>query len=260
MSGTQMRLNQLFNKDSGRSFIVAFDHGQGLPIPPGYGNPKELLGKIVSGQPDGILVSAGMLEQSSGFFGYRGAPAAIVRADWSVLAPAHKADIGEHYRRLISPERALALGATAICCYLIARPADGTMFADNVATVAQTIHEAHQVGLPVIVESVLWGTRNENQKDLDGLRYVCRLAAEMGADALKTEYVGNVEDQKTLVTEVGDIPILTLGGAAAEPEAVTKAAADAVAAGVRGLIFGRNVWQVPDMPKVMGELSAIVHA
>lgn len=259
MSGVSTRLGQLFDETSNRAFVVAFDHGQSLPIPAGLGNPVSVMRRIVDGRPEAVLVTAGMLAQTGDAFAHRGAPAAIVRADWTTLDPRMKVELGERHRPLVTPEEALTLGASAICLYLIGWPQDGAMFADNVETVARYVQDAHRIGLPVIVEATLWGTRNEDQKDPEALRQMCRIAAELGADAIKTEYVGDVDSEKAIIEEVGDIPVLTLGGAAASSDKVETAAREAIASGARGLIFGRNVWQVADMEATMAQLSAIVH-
>ncbi|MCI1641567.1 class I fructose-bisphosphate aldolase [Schaalia naturae] len=260
MSGISMRLGQIFDESSGRAFVVAFDHGQALPIPAGLGDPVALMRRILAGGPEAVLVTGGMLAQTQDLFAHRKAPVAILRADWTTLDPRMQTELGERYRTLIEPREALALGAGAVCLYLIGWPEDGGMFADNVAAVASYVQRAHALGLPVIVEATLWGRRNADQKDPEGLRQMCRIAAELGADAIKTEFVGDVEAERVLIEEAGDVPVLTLGGAAASDEQVARAARDAIAAGARGLIFGRNVWQVPDMEATMARLSGIVHA
>lgn len=259
MSGIDIRLSKIFNPESNRSFIVAFDHGQSLPIPNGLGNPIDLLGRIADGKPQGILVNRGILHQGSDIFAHPGAPEPILRVDWTTLDPRMKEDMGEAYRQLVTPEQALELGATVACTYLIGRPEAPGMFYDNVERVASYIGRAHDVGLPVIVEATLWGLQNEDQKDPELLRQMCRIAAEIGADAIKTEYVGDVEAERTIIDEVGNIPVLTLGGKADSRDAVRDAAADAMESGARGLIFGRNVWQVDDMAGVMKDLNEIVH-
>ena len=71
--------------------------------------------------------------------------------------------------------------------------------------------------------------------------------------------MGDVEAERTLIEEVGNIPVLTLGGSAADRSEVSRLAGEAIESGARGLIYGRNVWQVEDMAGVMKELSAIVH-
>ncbi len=259
MTGVQLRLGKLFNKDTRRSFIVAFDHGQALPIPHGMGNPVRLLESIIAGKPDGLLLTKGMLQQASRLLAHREAPAVIVRGDWSSLDPSDKESFGEHHRQILDPADALRMGADAMCVYLIAGVSNDEMFPDNIEAVATVIDKAHRVGLPVIVESVLWGNKIADKHDFELLRKVCRQAAEIGADALKTEYLGDEEKERILIEEVGDIPVLTLGGAVGGMDEVAKAAEGAIRSGARGLIFGRNAWQAGEIEDRLATLSKITH-
>jgi fructose-bisphosphate aldolase, class I len=159
---------------------------------------------------------------------------------------------------VVPPAEAAALGAGAICMYLIAGPATGAMFADNVAAVARTAHEARRVGLPLIVEATLWGSRHTDKKDPTALQHVCRMAYELGADAIKTEFTGDVETMRQVIGAVG-VPVLTLGGARGAADVVEAAARDAIAAGAKGLIFGRNVWAADDPVAVTKTLLDVVH-
>lgn len=258
MSATDIRLAQLFNPDSGRSFITAFDHGQSLPMPASSGHPMQLLEKIIDGGPEGVLVNPGILRQGSHLFARRGAPVPVLRADWCFLDEGDKNELGERYRVLTSPSEALALGAGAMCMYLILNPTDGAMFADNVKAVAAAAHEARRVGIPLIVEGTLWGLRNDDRKDPELLAKVNRIAAEMGADVIKTEYTDETTMPRIIET-VGDIPVLTLGGAKGDASAVEAAAAGAIRSGAKGLIFGRNVWNTDDPVATTKALSTITH-
>ena len=258
MSGTEIRMGQLFDAESGRAFITAFDHGLSLPMPASSGNPVRLLEKIVEGGPQGVLLNAGMLQQGAHLFAKRGAPVAVVRADWCLLDEKDKNELGERYRVVVTPGEALAMGAGAICMFLIYRPTDGGMFADNVKAIADAAREAHRVGIPLIVEGTLWGLRNENRKDPEALAVVNRIAAEMGADAVKTEFT-DAETMPRLIETVGDIPLLTLGGAKGDLEDVKKAASGAIATGAKGLIFGRNVWGADDPVATTKALLEITH-
>jgi len=258
MTGTQVRLGRLFNPVSGRSFVTAFDHGTNLKVPAAAGRPLDLLAKIVEGAPDGVLLGPGMLRAGAHLFAHRGAPVPVLRADWTVIEDAWKRDSGEHYKVMLSPNEALALGAGAICMYLIMGPAQGATFADNVEQVARASQEAHRVGLPLIVEATLWGTRHTDKKNPEALQHACRMAYELGADAIKTEYTGDPGTMREIIDSVA-VPVLTLGGAEGARDDVIRAAKDAVGAGAKGLIFGRNVWNTPDPVGTSRELAAIVH-
>jgi len=210
-------MGQLFDRESGRAFVVAFDHGQALPIPEGLGNPVDLLERIIAGGPEGILLTAGMLSQSQHLFSHRQAPAAIVRVDWTTLDKRMQAELGEQYRSLVTPGEALALGASALCTYIIGWPAEGRMFAENIENVARTVHQAHAVGLPVIVEATLWGSRMSDKKDHQLLRQV------------DVEAVG--ADQYLITLLGGNQPLVGLEGIG---QAGSQSAGDHVATGDAG--------------------------
>lgn len=260
MDGAELRLGRLFDRESGRSFITAFDHGITLRVSPEAGRTLDIMEKIVSGEPDGVLISPGMLKQTSHMFSFRGAPVPVVRADWTLLDERTK-DLGEQYRAMLSPRDAASLGAGAVMMYLIQGPEEGEMFADNARAIAAAASEAHKVGLPLIVEATLWGSRipEDEKKDPDLLAYGCRMAAELGADAIKTEYTGDPETMAGVI-EGCPVPVLTLGGARGGSEdEVVENARGAVEAGARGIVFGRNVWQANDPVKMSATLREAVH-
>jgi DhnA family fructose-bisphosphate aldolase class Ia len=98
-----------------------------------------------------------------------------------------------------------------------------------------------------------------DQKDPDLLAYCCRIAAELGADAIKTEYTGDPETMAEVVEDC-PVPVLTLGGAKGDSEeAVVEAARGAIEGGASGIIFGRNVWQAEDPAKMSASLREAVH-
>lgn len=257
MSGTSIRLGQLF-ADSGRAFITAYDHGTTLQLPLDGAAPRDVLSTIVEAGPDGVLLSPGLLSANADLFARRGAPVPIARLDWTIIDDDWIAQAGEHHRVVCSPVEALHAGAGAVCMYLIGGPEPGAMFPDNLASVAAAAHEASAVGIPLIVEATLWGSRHTDKRDPAALAHVCRMAYEAGADAIKTEYTGDVDSMRDVIRSV-DVPVLTLGGAKGDADVVQQAARDAVAAGASGLIFGRNVWNADDPAGMTAALLAAVH-
>lgn len=268
MGGASVRLGRLFDRESGRSFIAAFDHGITLGPKPGSEDALAKLGQIIEGNPDGILISAGLMKQGGHLFGFRGAPAPIVRADWiynhdviPALSPRLQDPAqGEHYRVVCTPEAAIELGANAITMFLIVGTESGAGFADNVAAVAAMAQACQRVGLPLIVESVLWGTRlRDDKQDPELLAFAARMAAELGADAIKTTYTGDAETMRQVV-EGCPIPVLVLGGVKADTFApVLEATRGALAAGAKGVVYGRNVWQADDTVEACRRLREVIH-
>src|SRR3954453_16002486 len=229
MTGTALRLGRLF-RSSGRAFVTAFDHGTTLRMPMSGPGPREVLSTIVDSGPDGVLLSAGMLATNADLFARRGAPVPVVRADWTVIDEDWKAESGEFHRVGVTPPEAPGRGAGAICMSLIGGRATGEMFAGNVAVVAKAAHEADRVGIPLIVEATLWGSRHTDKKDPEAVQHMCRIAYELGAHAIKTEFTGDVESMRQVIGSVG-VPVLTLGGARGAADAVEAAGRDAITAG-----------------------------
>ena len=267
MSGAEVRLGQLFHRDSGRSFIAAFDHGSTLGPKPGSERALDVLDRIIAGGPDGILIAPGLMKLGGSRFAFRGAPAPVVRADWiynTDVFPGLPAALqdprqGEHYEVICSPLDALEMGAGAIAMFLIVGATEGAVFAGNVRKLSESLQAARRVGMPVIVESVLRGARMEDERDPELLAFGARVAAEIGADAIKTPYTGDPETTRQVIDGC-PAPVLVLGGVrSSSPEPVLEATRGALAAGARGVVYGRNVWQADDPVMMCGLLRDVIH-
>jgi len=261
LSGARLRLGRLFNRESGRSFVAAIDHGVSIGVPSGAERAVEAVARVIDCEPDAVLIAPGMLAKTGDLFAFRGAPVPIVRADWLINDP-RLAEMGEAYRVLVSPTHAVHLGGEAFIMFLILGVEEGAMFADNVRAVATAAEEAHKVGLPLLVEVVAWGARTTaagTRKDADLLAFGCRMAAELGADAVKTEWTGDVASMRQVI-EGCPAPVLVLGGPKTEtPEPTLAATRGAMEAGARGVVYGRNVWQADDPLGVSRQLREIIH-
>jgi DhnA family fructose-bisphosphate aldolase class Ia len=258
LSGYELRLGRLFNGSTGRSFITAYDHAITLGVPEGGEDARGTLGKIIAGGPDAVLVSPGLLNKAGDMFADRNAPAPIVRCDFIINHPFLN-DLGEGYRQVCSAEQAVRLGADAVVMFLMVGAANGEMFKENITALTQMAEAAHNVGLPLIVESVLWGSRIANKKDPEMLAFGARMAVELGADAIKTEYTGDAESMKQIIDGC-PAPVLLLGGSkSGDPEALWQGTKTAIDVGAKGVIYGRNVWQQDDVSTVCGRLRDIIH-
>jgi DhnA family fructose-bisphosphate aldolase class Ia len=258
MSGADLRLRRLFAEDSGRSYIVAIDHGLTFGAQPGNDQGLEGIEKSIAGGPDGVLITPGMLARTAHLFGRRGAPSPIVRTDF-IGNDERLKHYGDIHRMVCSPKTAAQLGADAVVMYCVFGTEHGATLADNVTAVAHTAAEAHEVGLPLIAEVVNWGSRAGDRRDADVLTFGARIAIEAGADAIKTEYTGDPETMRRLIDAVA-APVMVLGGAKLDSEdALFDMTRDAISAGAAGVVYGRNIWQADD-PVAMGSaIRDLVH-
>ncbi len=85
-----------------------------------------------------------------------------------------------------------------------------------------------------------------------------RMAAELGADAVKTDYSGDPNTMRNVVEQC-PIPILVLGGSRqASDESALDAVRGIVKSGAAGAFFGRNVFQADDMDGFLRRARALL--
>jgi DhnA family fructose-bisphosphate aldolase class Ia len=107
----------------------------------------------------------------------------------------------------------------------------------------------------MIVETLASGKDVSNQTSPEWIKLHTRIALELGADVLKTEYTGDVDSMRNVI-QTCPAPILVLGGARKPENGGMDIVKGAVAAGAAGLFFGRNVFQAPDIAECLRELRA----
>jgi DhnA family fructose-bisphosphate aldolase class Ia len=77
---------------------------------------------------------------------------------------------------------------------------------------------------------------------------------EIGADIIKTNYCGDVEEFTQVIRAV-PVPIIVAGGPKVEgDDSVANMVRDVVAAGASGVAIGRRVWQSDDPQAVTKQI------
>jgi class I fructose-bisphosphate aldolase len=261
-----MRMERLFNRrHDGRAVFVAADHGYMSNVTPNVVELPAIARAVISGGADGILLSPGQANHLSGLFEGQEAPVLIVRADWMNMPRLDSDNLSnavppQHlfHQKMLSAKQALALGASAITIYLFLGT-DDKMEATGIESCAQFISECRRVGLPCIAEPLAFGAQVTESNLVDLLTLGARMAVELGADALKIPYTGDVESFSRLV-KIADVPVLVLGGARSENEQDTlQLLTDGLEAGCAGCLLGRRVTQSPNPEELVRQLVQIAH-
>jgi DhnA family fructose-bisphosphate aldolase class Ia len=255
MTGEQIRLKRLFS--SGNAVIVAVDHGLYNGPLPGLMDLPRVAQLVVDA--DAILMSPGMPAHCVDVFAQRGAPALIVRLNWGTQYATQWNYGTAHSVPMISAHDALALGADIALAGFSLHTGDERMDADNIAVLAKHITEKRAAGIPLIGEFYPAGAEDLAPEQLhEQVAIGCRIAAELGADAIKTFYTGKDFDKIVAATPV---PILGLGARKTPREIdALHLAANEIRAGARGVVFGRNVVQARDPKRFLDALKEVVKA
>lgn len=255
-TGEQIRLARLF-ANSDKAVIVAIDHGLYFGPIAGLTDLASVIQNL--SQADGILLSAGMVSHCADFFSRPGTPSMIVRLNWASNYVTPLCYKHAYSVRLLSVTEALCLAADMVLASLTIKTPDEAEAAHNVEVFSQYVQEKTMGGVPLICEVFpIGGDEAAPETSENEISLGCRLAAELGADLIKTFYTGKGFER---IAEATPIPIFTLGSVRKPRERdVLFEAAEAIAHGARGVVFGRNVVQAREPERMLEALKDVVKA
>jgi fructose-bisphosphate aldolase, class I len=261
-TGKTIRLGRILSPKTQRAAVIAFDHGVHLGAIPGVSNPGQMLETLAENGADAFLVGPGIARAYSSVFSGRGAPGLILRVDWTNRwRSAEALGSAEGRGRMIaSVEDAARLGADAVLTYMFIGYEDPDAEAQQVEDVAHMAQACERLGIGCIIEPMARGKKADH--DIYRPEYIAlgaRMACELGADILKTDYSGSAESFR-MATAAAFRPILIAGG----PKTATLREAlemvyGALTAGACGMFIGRNVFQAPDPGQMMRVLRRMIH-
>lgn len=260
-----IRLNRIFNPRDGRAVCVAADHGWMSDVTPNVLNLKHILGEVVAGGADAILMSFGTAQRFGSMLRGKDTPAMLIRADWMNLPRLGGSNISNvlpvlHFKKVATSQAkdALLIGASGITIYYFIGYSD-EFEALNIEQAADFAKECRKIGLPLIIEPMAVGGMVTGVNIAEILIASARIAVEIGADVLKIPYTGDVHTFRKLVSEA-KVPVLVLGGAKSDvPQDALELVDEALQAGASGTVFGRNVTKAKDPRKMVQDICALVH-
>lgn len=259
--GKAIRLGRLLDPKSGRSVVVAIDHALDHGRIRGLDAMEQTVAALMEAPPEGLIVRLSTLKRHHHLLARRDGPALIAALDSRMTASLPGgATLGEEHRLVATVEEALALGADAVKVLLIFGRKDLRVHAENLERVARVIAAGDRWGVPVMVETVLWGlgVPPERRHDPEAVAHIARIGTELGADIIKAPYAPG--GSFAALTRELPVPVMILGGGRMEREEDFYATvARAVADGAAGVAIGRNVWQHPDPARVVRRMKEIVH-
>ena len=240
--GMQHRLSRIFDPASGRTVMLAIDHGyfQG----PTTGLERVDVG-IVPLLPycDALMVTRGILRSSIPPTFARGI---VLRASGgpSVLKELSDEEIA------VDAEEVARLGVAALAVQVFV---GGAFETKSIHNLTRLVDLGHRLGVPVFGVTAVG---KEMVRDAKYFRLACRMCAELGAQFVKTYYVP--EGFET-VTASCPVPIVMAGGKKLpEIEALTMAHR-AVEEGAAGVDMGRNIFQSEAPLAMLQAVRKVVH-
>jgi 3-hydroxy-5-phosphonooxypentane-2,4-dione thiolase len=240
--GMKNRLARTFNPATGRTVMLAVDHGY-------FQGPTTGLERI-------DLSIVPLLPLCDALFCTRGILRSVIPAD-SVKPMVLRASGGPSILKELSDEQiamdmedAVRLNAAGVGIQVFI---GGEHETRSIHNMTRLVDAGLRYGVPVMGVTAVG---RDMVRNAQYFRLACRIIAELGAQYVKTYYV---EDGFETVTASCPVPIVMAGGKKLpELDALTMAY-NAVQQGAAGVDMGRNIFQ-SDAPKAMiAAVHAVVH-
>ena len=233
--GMKNRLARVFNPETGRTVMLAVDHG--------YLERIDL--NIVP-----------LIPECDALFCTRGILRSTIPAD-STRPMVLRASGGPSILKELSDEQiamdmedAVRLNAAGVGIQVFI---GGEFETRSIHNMTRLVDAGLRVGMPVMGVTAVG---KDLARDAKYFRLACRIIAELGAQMVKTYYVA--ENFET-VTSSCPVPIVMAGGKKiAELDALTMAY-NAVQGGASGVDMGRNIFQADSPTAMIRAVNAVVH-
>ncbi len=244
MVGKERRLKRIMK--NGKSLIVPMDHGMTKPEA-GIEDVDKVI-QLLDGIVDAFVLHKGMVLHSSLVEDMESGLIIHLSASTS-LSPDPLAK-----RVITSVEKAIQLGADGVSVHInVGSSSEG----EQLKEASMVSEKCIDYGIPLLVMSYPRG-RGINEFGLEEVKLAVRVANEIGADIVKTNYTGSVETFREVV-EFSKVPVVIAGGGKRSDAEIIDMVEEAMIAGASGVAIGRNVFQAEDPRELALRVSRIVH-
>ncbi len=237
--GLASRLSMIMH--GGRTVMLAVDHGYFQGPTTGLENPRRTITPLLP-YTDALMLTRGVLRTS--IIPERAPPIVLrVSGGTSVLKELSNEGV------TTSIEEAIRLNAAAVAVSIFV---GGEHEKESLMNLAHLVDEGEHYGVPVLAVTAVG---REMARDARYLGLACRIAAELGAHAVKTYYCEGFEE----VVDSCPVPLVIAGGKKLAEREALELARKGVSSGASGVDMGRNIFQSTNPVGMIRAVRAVVH-
>ena len=242
--GKKRRLNQIVSPD-GKAVMLAIDHGYFMGATHGMEKPAEAIKNLLP-HVDSLMLTSGVLRTDVRTDFGKGI---VLRASGGNTVLDKDIDNEEI---ILTAEEAVKLNASAVAVSIFV----GAEYShQTIMNLAEMVNDASRFDLPVLGVTAV-GKALKDKKEKRYLTHASRLAAELGADIVKTYYCDGFSEVVAKCTA----PIVVAGGPKLDTyEDVLNLCYNAVNEGAIGVDMGRNIWQSDYPAAIVQGVKAVIH-
>ena len=242
--GMQNRLSKIIKPESGRTVMLAVDHGYFLGPTNRLEQPEKTIKPLIP-YADSLMLTRGVLRNCVD--AHADVPIVLrVSGGNSIIG---KDLSNEEVTTSMQEAIRLNVSAVALSIYV------GTAYEhQTLMSLSKLVNQGEESGIPVLAVTAVG--KELEKRDARFLSLCCRIAAELGAHFVKTYYCEDFEK----VVESCPIPVVIAGGPKLDNERdALQLAYNAVQRGAVGVDMGRNIWQSDYSAAMIQAVRKIVH-
>lgn len=239
--GIKNRMSRIFNRKSGRTVMLAFDHG------------------FLMGPTSGLeridLNIAPLAEHADCLMGCRGMIRTSIPAD-NTKPICLRTDTGTtiltemNHNVLISEQEAISMNATAMAAMVSV--GDAATEASTLANFSRLVDIGNKYSIPVMGVTAVG---KDMARDARYFSLASRVCAENGASIVKTYYTEGFEN----VVACTPVPVVIAGGKKLPELEALELCYNAIQCGAAGVDMGRNVFQSVAPLAMIKAVAGVVH-
>lgn len=240
--GMKNRISRIFKPDDGRTVMLAVDHGYFLGPTERLEVPRKTIEPLIP-YADSLMLTRGVLRTSVN--PNSNIPIVLrVSGGASIISN----DLSNE-AITTSIEDALRVNASAVTLSIFVGAEHEHQ---SLVNLAKLVDEGERYGIPVLAVTAVG---KEMVRDARYLGLACRIAAELGAQMVKTYYCEDFEK----VVEACPVPVIIAGGKKTGELDALQLTYNAIQHGAAGVDMGRNIWQSDHPVAMIKAVRAIVH-
>ncbi len=242
--GMRNRLSRIIKPDTGRTVMLAVDHGYFMGPTQKLEEPRKTIEPLLP-YADALMLTRGVLRTSVD--PNADVPVVLrVSGGSSIVSESLSNEaITTSFRDAIR----LNVAAMALSIFVGSPHEHQTL-----TNLAKLVNQGEESGIPVLAVTAVG--KELEKRDARYLALSCRIAAELGAHFVKTYYCEGFEK----VVKGCPVPLVVAGGPKLETELdAFQLAYDATNEGAAGVDMGRNIWQSDHPVAMIKAIREIVH-
>ena len=242
--GMRNRLSRIIRPNTGRTVMLAVDHGYFMGPTHKLEEPRKTIEPLVP-YADALMLTRGVLRNCVD----PGANIPVVLRVSGGASVISSSLTNEALTTSVRDAIRLNVAAMAMSIFVGSEHEHQTL-----TNLGRLVNAGEEYGIPVLGVTAVG--KELEKRDARYLSLSCRIAAELGAHFVKTYYCDDFEK----VVKGCPVPLVVAGGPKLETEMdAFQMAADAVADGAVGVDMGRNIWQSDHPVAMIKAVRAVVH-